>query len=137
MQYEYHWYNWWSDKIPYDLFYLYQDMWNVFRNYDVPVIIGEFTLFEDQDAWAKQLKMFDDRNYSWTIWNYKTTVMGGWTSSWGVYTCQLKAVTEREDKKCNVATCTYEEFIETCEKTRTGNCVTSTLYEVLVDYKNK
>ena len=83
------------------------------------------------------LGKFDERHYSWTVWNYKTTVTGWWTSSWGVYTCQLKAVTEWEDKKCNVATCTYEEFIANCEKTRTENCVTSTLYEVLMDYKNK
>ena len=104
------------------------------RDYNVPVLIGEFTCFEDKEAWANQLALFDDRNYSWTIWNYKTTVTGWWTSSWGVYTCQLKAITEHEDTKCNVATCTYEEYIEFCDKTKTENCVTSTLYEVIQAY---
>lgn len=136
VQYEYHWYNWKPNLVTYPMFIAYQDMHNIGKNYDVPVLIGEFTCFEDQDAWDFMLGKFDERHYSWTVWNYKTTVTGWWTSSWGVYTCQLKAVTEWEDKKCNVATCTYEEFIETCEKTRTENCVTSTLYEVLVDYKN-
>jgi len=135
VQYEYHWYNWWADKIPYELFYLYQDMWNVFRDYDVPVLIGEFTLFEDREAWANQLSMFDERNYSWTVWNYKTTVMGGWTSSWGVYTCQLKL--QPGELKCNIATCTFEEYLEVCKKVRTANCVTGTLYEVLIDYRLK
>ncbi len=135
VQYEYHWYNWFTDVLPYDLFYAYQDLSNIGRDYDVPVLIGEFTLFEDREMWEKQLAMFDERNYSWTIWNYKTTVTGWWTSSWGVYTAQMKAITENEDLKCNVATCTYEEFIAACELTRTENCATGTLYEVLLKYK--
>ena len=134
VMYEYHWYNWKTDLVTYEMFWAYQDMHNIGRDYDVPVLIGEFTCFEDKQAWEKTLNLFDERNYSWTVWNYKTTVTGWWTSSWGVYTCQLKAVTENEDLKCNVATCTYEEFIAACEKTRTENCVTATLYEVLKDH---
>lgn len=133
VQYEYHWYNWWPDKLPYPLFYAYQDLSNIGRNYDVPVLIGEFTVFEDRDHWAEELALFDRRNYSWTIWNYKTTVTGWWTSSWGVYTCQLNLT---DTPKCNVSTCTYEEFIAACEATRTENCATGTLYEVLRDYRN-
>lgn len=136
VQYEYHWYNWWSDILPYDVLYMYQDMTNIGKDYDVPVLIGEFTLFEDRDAWANQLRLFDDRNYSWTIWSYKTTVTGWWTSSWGVYTCQMKLDTQAEELKCNVATCTYEEFLSACEMIRTENCVTGTLYEVLQTYSD-
>lgn len=134
VQYEYHWYNWWSDFLPYDLLYMYHDFWNLGRDYNVPVYIGEFTLFEDTAAWEKQLKLFEDRNYSWTVWNYKTVVTGWWTSSWGVYTCQLKFITENEELKCNIASCTYEEYVAACEMTRTENCVTDTLYEVLTQY---
>ncbi len=137
VQYEYHWYNWWSDILPYELLYMYQDLFNLGRDYDVPVLIGEFTLFEDRQQWETQLDLFDRRNYSWTIWNYKTTVTGWWTSSWGVYTAQMKAVTENEDTKCNVATCTYDEFIAACELTRTENCAKGTLYDVLMKYKNE
>lgn len=132
VQYEYHWYNWWPSTIPYRLFYAYQDLSNVFRNYDVPVLIGEFTVFEDRENWARELALFDKRSYSWTIWNYKTTVTGWWTSSWGVYTCQLHLT---EQPKCNAATCTYAEFVAACEATRTENCATGTLYEVLRDYR--
>ena len=135
VQYEYHWYNWANEALPYTLFYAYQDLSNIGRDYDVPVLIGEFTFFEDRDAWAKGLALFDQRGYNWTIWNYKTTVTGWWTSSWGVYTCQLKFITENEETKCNVAACTYEEYIAACEKTRTENCATGTLYEVLKNYR--
>ena len=137
VQYQYHWYNWRNDLLPYDLFFAYQDLSNIGRDYDVPVLIGEFTAFEDVGAWQKMLGLYDERLYSWTIWSYKTTVTGWWTSSWGVYTAQLKFITENEDLKCNVATCTYEEFIAACEKTRTENCATGTLYQVLKDYQNR
>ena len=138
VQYQYHWYNWTPDMFPFPLFYILKDFFNLFCNYDVPVLIGEFTYFEDKNAWSDGLSLFDNRNYSWTIWNYKTVVTGWWTSSWGVYTCQLKFITENEDVKCNPATCTYEEYVATCEKTRTENCATGTLYEVLQEYaKNK
>ena len=134
VMYEYHWYNWWSSVLPYDLLYAYYDLYNIGRDYNVPVYIGEFTLFEDKEQWADTLALFDQREYSWTIWNYKSTVTGWWTTSWGVYTCQLKAITENEDTKCNIATCTYEEYVETCEKVKTENCVTATLYDVIQEY---
>jgi len=137
VQYEYHWYNWWPAALPYAFFYAYQDLFNITRDYDVPVYIGEFTVFENRQAWAQELALFDRRNYSWTIWNYKTTVTGWWTSSWGVYTVQLNLDNQTEQTKCNVATCTYEEFIATCEQTRTENCATGTLYDVIRAHQGK
>lgn len=134
VQYQYHWYNWRSDLLPYQLFFAYQDLSNIGRDYDVPVLIGEFTAFEDRDAWQQVLGLFDDRYYSWTIWNYKTTVTGWWTSSWGVYTCQLNLT---DTPKCNVATCTYEEFLAACQATRTENCATGTLLEVIQSHLGK
>lgn len=137
VQYEYHWYNWWSDFLSTDLLYAYYDFYNIGRDYEVPTYIGEFTCFEDREQWADTLELLDQRNYSWTIWNYKSTVTGWWTTSWGVYTCQLKAITENEDLKCNISTCTYEEYLATCEKVKTENCVTATLYEVIQQYNTK
>ena len=137
VMYEYHWYNWWSDVLPYDVLYMYHDFHNLGRDYNVPVFIGEFTLFEDRDAWTKELALFDRRGYNWTIWNYKTTVTGWWTSSWGVYTCQMNLDRDAEEVKCNVATCTYEEFIAACELTRTEHCATGTLWEVIRAYNGK
>ena len=101
------------------------------------MLIGEFTAFENRENWAGMLELFDRRGYNWTIWNYKTTVTGWWTSSWGVYTCQMNLDTAVEETKCNVATCTYEEFIAACELTRTENCAKGTLWEVLQQYHQK
>lgn len=137
VQYEYHWYNFWDAAVPYGFYFIYQDFANIGRNYEVPTYIGEFSVFEDRENWAKELAMFDERYYSWTIWNYKTTVTGWWTSSWGVYTCQLNLNRDTEELKCNISTCTYDEFVATCEKMRTENCKTGTLYEVLGVYNGK
>ena len=131
VQYEYHWYNWKNNWLPYNLFFAYQDLSNIGRDYDVPVLIGEFTAFEDKAAWETMLGLFDSRGYSWTIWNYKACVTGWWTSSWGIYTCQLNLT---DTPKCNVSRCTYEEFIAACEATRTENCATGTLLEVINQY---
>ena len=134
VQYEYHWYNWQPDLLPNNVYHAFQNLSNMGRDYDVPVLIGEFTCFEDKEAWAKELAMFDKRGYSWMIWSYKTTVTGWWTSSWGIYTCQLNLDTAAEQTKCNIATCTYEEFLKACEAVRTENCVKDTLYDVLCTY---
>lgn len=137
VQYSYHWYNWNNRLFSYPVFLAAKDASNIGRDYEVPVLIGEFTGFEDKAGWDFLLTEFDDRYYSWTVWNYKTAVTGWWTSSWGVYTCQLKAVTEHEEKKINISTCTYEEFVAVCEKMRTENCATGTLYEVLKDHMER
>ena len=136
VQYEYHWYNWQNSIIPYDAFFAYYDATNQGRDYDVPVYIGEFTAFENRDAWKEMLTLFEERQYSWTVWNYKAAVIGWWTTSWGVYTIQMNLDTATEATKCNVATCTYEEFIAACEMTRTEHCATATLYEVLKEWTN-
>ena len=112
----------------------FADATNQGRDYDVPVFIGEFTAFEDRDAWADMLGLFEERQYSWTVWSYKAAVTGWWTTSWGVYTIQMNLDTATEETKCNVATCTYDEFIAACESTRTEHCATATLYEVLKNW---
>jgi hypothetical protein len=49
----------------------------------------------------------------------------------------MNADTAAEETKCNVSTCTYEEFIAACHLTRTENCGTGTLWEVLEEYNLK
>lgn len=143
VQYEYHWYNWNNEVIPYDIYYMYNELSNIGRHYDVPVLIGEFTLFENKEAWHKQLNLFDQRNYSWTIWNYKTCVAGHWQSSWGVYTISFdfKGNSNSDDRKCNITNCTYEKFLKTCKEVETDSdesfAKTGTLYEVLKEYNRR
>lgn len=56
-------------------------MW---KQWNIPVYVGEFNLFGDQDAWKHAIKQYDQAGLSWTVWTYKSTVSG--TNSWGVYT---------------------------------------------------
>ena len=136
VQYEYHWYNFSHDSIPYPLYYAYQDMMNMGRNYNVPVLIGEFTYFEEKDAWKDAFDLFKKRNYSFTVWSYKVTTPGWWTSSWGILTACLNLNVETEEKKCNVATCTFDEFKAMCDKVKSDQCQKATAYEMVKNRNN-
>lgn len=137
IMYEYHFYNRDHDNISAEIYKAYHMLKNIGRDYNVPVLIGEFNCFEDKDAWRFTLEdWFDEFNYNWTVWNYKTTVTGWWSSSWGVYTANLNLDTSKEETKCDVSKCTKEEFISVCDKVKTKNCQKYTLYNVLMDYKN-
>ena len=137
VQYSYHWYNWKNDTISYDLFYLYKDFENLFRNYNVPVFIGEFTCFSDKGAWLKTLNMFDERYYSWTIWSYKVISQGWWDNSWGIKVNKLYHDEKNGKMKTNVSTCTYEEYIETCNSMKNEHSETGVLKEVIDEYNRK
>jgi hypothetical protein len=49
----------------------------------VPVLIGEFTFFNNPDSWRYGLNFFNEQGWSWTMWTYKVYGTG---SSWGLYT---------------------------------------------------
>ena len=127
VQYEYHWYN---EKDSYSLFTMLQDMQNIFRDYDVPVLIGEFSTFGDHDAFNTLMHLFADRNYSWMVWNYKTIVTGDQVSCQAVYTYQMQL--QPGELKCNIATCTFDEYLDLCKKLTTENCVAGKLYDMLL-----
>ena len=137
VMYQYHWYNWWPEKLSQDLFNTYQDMTNIGRDFNVPVFIGEFTQFDYRENWDFQLDFFKSRNYHWTVWSYKVATTGWWNSSWGVFTLQMRLDENKNKTKTNVLTCTEKEFRATCEKTKTKNCKTSITNEVLKDYAAK
>ena len=141
VQYQYHWYNWQGDKIPYNLFYAYHDMFNMFRNYNVPVLMGEFTLFEYKDEWTKAFEMYKKRNYNWTTWSYKVISLGDWQNSWGIYTACLNPDGLGKGEivhKLDVTNCTFEEFkkySDLCESS-SANCKTGTQYNAIVNWRD-
>jgi endoglucanase len=54
-----------------------------FPTYNVPLIIGEFTLFGLMDAWTYGLNRFAEQaGINWTMWTYKVRTSN---SSWGLY----------------------------------------------------
>jgi len=115
--YQYHWYNWYTKFLPYELFYCYQDLSNIGRHYNVPVFIGEFTFFEDDAAWQKGLSLFEDRHYSWTCWTYKKNITGYDNDSWSVYNYK----TVENETRIDITTCTREELLECFRKCNTTN----------------
>ncbi len=132
--YQYHFYNRYRDNLPYNLFWAYHQLKNIGRQYEVPVLVGEFTFFNDKNDWNEGLQYFKEMSYGWTIWTYKATVTGYWDTSWGLYTARLRLDTSKEELKCNVSTCTYEEFKSTCDKVRTENCESEFLLDTMNEY---
>jgi len=51
--------------------------------YDVPVLIGEFSGFNQRENWDLYLKTFNKEGWSWTMWSYKHHPP---REEWGLYT---------------------------------------------------
>ncbi|MHB8127729.1 MAG: glycoside hydrolase family 5 protein [Mobilitalea sp.] len=47
-------------------------------DFDVPVLIGEFTLFSKLESWEYALDVYAKNGWSWTTWTYKTVEYGYW-----------------------------------------------------------
>lgn len=138
--YSYHWYNWFSSWLTYTAFYMYQDLSNIGRKYNVPVSIGEFTFFEDSKAWNNGLDMFKERHYSYTFWTYKRAVNGWWNDSWGLYNLNYWDDAKSEAiPLVNVDTATYDEIYQAFSQVGTENAnqksyVTYSTYNTLKAY---
>ncbi|MBS4202184.1 chitobiase/beta-hexosaminidase C-terminal domain-containing protein [Bacillus sp. FJAT-49732] len=97
--YSYHFYGWdnidsfpsqkrfTDSKIP---------MVNEMTNYNVPLLVGEFTLFNNLQSWDYALKVYEEQGWSFTTWSYKVTGDG---SSWGMYTGNPSKVNIQRDSE--------------------------------------
>lgn len=122
---------------PFSLYRSYHDSTHMFTDFEVPIIISEFSYFEDKDVWLEALiEWYDYNGWSWTFWNYKTTIIGWRGSSWGYLNCNIIKDIENEETKCNVKTCTKEEFIKNCDALKTENCTYGPLKDILDSYHN-
>lgn len=129
---ETHMYNWDHEKVPYWLFNDYHELRNWGHDYDVPMFIGEFTFFEDAEAWKKQLSFYQKRGYSWAMWTYKAAVTGWWTTSWSILTQKLDL--RGGKRKANLKEGTYEELKEAAEKCASRFCQKSNTYNYILDF---
>lgn len=109
--YQYHWYNITNGTISNSLFFYYKDLFLAFADYDVPVLIGEFTFFDDEKAWQDGLDLFDERHYNWTIWTYKMCIVGDWNNSWALYNIKMNS-NEQTNCKYDLNTATAGELIK-------------------------
>lgn len=132
---ETHMYNWDHEKVPYWLFNDYHELKNWGHDYDVPMFVGEFTFFEDDEAWQQQLSLYEKRGYSWAMWTYKASVNGWWTTSWSILTQKLDL---RDGKrKANLKKDTYEELKAAAEKCSSQYCEKSNTYRRIVEFTAK
>lgn len=94
-------------------------------NYDVPSYLGEFSYFNNLDAWDEGMKLINDSGINWTTWTYKVISEYG---NWGI----------RNQKNWNVNLETYEyEDIENAWSQVGESSENKGLVEVLKKYFKK
>ena len=54
------------------------------ERYEVPLFVGEFTLFSNVESWNYALNAYESSNVNYAIWTYKVHTGKG-ASSWGIY----------------------------------------------------
>lgn len=87
--YQYHCYNWPWQGTSNELYYAFIFGLASLSDYDVPKLVGEFTFFDDTNAWVKYLNAYDQHGWGWTIWSYKMISVGYWDNSWGIVVQKL------------------------------------------------
>lgn len=74
-------------------------MVNEKTNYNVPLLVGEFTLFSNLQSWDYALSVYEEQGWSYTTWTYKVTGQG---SSWGLYTGDPLEVNIQTDSEAEI-----------------------------------
>ncbi len=96
--YQYHFYGWHVEQDAEGQLGFIEDkvkMVNEDTNYNVPLLVGEFTFFSNLDSW-KAMDYFEEQGWSYTSWTWKVTGAG---SSWGVYTSDHEKVDIYKDSE--------------------------------------
>jgi hypothetical protein len=83
VMYEYHYYCWdGTDNASVQKKFTESKVKNTNQaGHEVPVLIGEFTLFDRLQSWEHALRTYEENGWSWTTWTYKTVDRG----NWGIY----------------------------------------------------
>jgi aryl-phospho-beta-D-glucosidase BglC (GH1 family) len=81
-------------------------------NFNVPVLIGEFTLFTQPASWEYALDVYAKNGWSWTTWTYKTVEFG----NWGIFN-STKIDTPDVNIKTDSSETIYEKWSRTDTKT--------------------
>lgn len=114
--YEYHFYGWDDlNNSEYQKAFIDSkvEMVNEMTNFDVPLLVGEYTFFENIDSWDYGLSVFVQQGWSFTSWTYKVHGAG---SSWGMYTGETEKVDIYEDS--------YEEIMRKWSQVKTTESYT-------------
>ena len=82
-------------------------------NYNVPSYLGEFSYFNNLDAWDEGMKLINETGISWTTWTYKVLASYG---NWGVRNQTDQAVNLETAKQDAIADA-YSKVGESAENT--------------------
>ncbi len=105
-----------------------------FMGSDMPVYIGEFNAWTEEQDWLDTLDWFDAQGWSWSSWAYKTnswSYLSGENSewsrdarmrNWGVYELYMEPV--------DLSTATFEEIRTAYLQSATENAKPSLVHEV-------
>ncbi len=119
--YQYHYYNWPWQGTSNELYYAFVGALSSISNFNVPKLVGEFTFFDNTDAWVKYLNKYDQWGWGWTIWSYKMISVGYWDNSWGLVVQKLHLYNKdgqltdadptNDNLKLDLRTASYEEIL--------------------------
>ncbi|MGI6315938.1 MAG: glycoside hydrolase family 5 protein [Christensenellales bacterium] len=99
-------------------------LWNIrYSGHQVPVLMGEFTLFRAEEAWHTVLQEYNEAGLHWTTWTLKTT---GKNNSWGILNLLCEDVRIKTDPE--------EEILRKWETMREGQQVNIWLHNILINY---
>ena len=109
VMYQYHFYGWdgIDDATKQKRFIDSKKVFEEKTKYDIPVLIGEFTLFSNLSSWKYGLSVFEEMGWSWTTWTYKTVEYG----NWGIYTSR-----KSDTPEVNIYTDSKDTIIEKWSK---------------------
>lgn len=132
VMYEYHYYCWdgTNNAITQRSFIDSKVKNDTKAGFEVPVLIGEFTLFDQLTAWKYALEVFEKMGWSWTTWTYKTVGMG----NWGIFNSATATT-----PKVNIYNDTAETIRDKWSKTATETSFTKNtyLYDLLKSFAKR
>lgn len=54
-------------------------------NFNVPLYMGEFNCYSNQEAWRSTLQLFNSKGWNYTSWTYKVNDINNYYTGWGIF----------------------------------------------------
>lgn len=101
--------------------------------YDVPIVIGEWSCWDEKENWMTSFDFFDKQGWSHLSWTYKTNCymythedgLGPRMKPWSPYTIDIKPA--------NLYTDTYDKIKEAYLQTGTENASTTIIFDAYLE----
>lgn len=105
------------------------------KNFGVPLYMGEFCCYENEDSWRCTLEALNRAGWHWTSWTYKLNNTSG-NSAWGIV-----RVDTTEESKVNAHADDYEVILEKFQNLKTTDDIKKftfasrvTLWDLMREY---